>query len=67
MFTYGTFITDLISFIAIASAVFFFIVKPVDMIAARRRRGEVEVEEVSDEECRHQELLAALRPTSRSA
>ena len=67
VFTYGKFITDVISFLAIASAVFFFIVKPVDMIAARRRRGEVEVEEVSDEERRHQELLAALRPTSRSA
>ena len=60
VFTYGTFITDLISFIAIASAVFFFIVKPIDTIAARRKRGEVEVEEVSDEERRHQELLAAL-------
>jgi large conductance mechanosensitive channel len=61
VFTYGTFITDLISFIAIAAAVFFFIVKPVDMITARRKRGGVEAEEISDEERRHQELLAALR------
>jgi large conductance mechanosensitive channel len=60
VFTYGTFITDLI-FIAIAAAVFFFIVKPVDMITARRKRGGVEAEEISDEERRHQELLAALR------
>ena len=60
VFTYGTFITDLISFLAIAAAVFFFIVKPVDMIA-KRRRGGVEEEEISDEERRHQELLAALR------
>ena len=35
VFTYGTFITDLISFLAIAAAVFFFIVKPVDMIAKK--------------------------------
>lgn len=61
VFTYGTFITDLISFIAIAAAVFFFIVKPVDMIAKRRERGSVEAEEISDEERRHQELLVALR------
>jgi large conductance mechanosensitive channel len=60
VFTYGAFITDLISFLAIAAAVFFFIVKPVDMIAKRRQRGG-EAEEVSDEERRHQELLAALR------
>jgi len=61
VFTYGTFITDLISFLAIAAAVFFFIVKPVDMIAKRRRGGAEEEEEISDEERRHQELLAALR------
>jgi large conductance mechanosensitive channel len=61
VFTYGSFITDLISFVAIAAAVFFFIVKPVDMIAKRRDRGAVEAEEISDEERRHQELLAALR------
>ena len=61
VFTYGTFITDLITFLAIAAAVFFFIVKPVDMISKRRRREGPEVEEISDEERRHQELLAALR------
>jgi large conductance mechanosensitive channel len=61
VFTYGTFITDLITFLAIAAAVFFFIVKPVDMIAKRRKRGDAEAEEISDEERRHQELLAALR------
>ena len=61
VFTYGAFITDLITFVAIAAAVFFFIVKPVDMIMKRRQRGVVEPEEISDEERRHQELLAALR------
>jgi large conductance mechanosensitive channel len=61
VFTYGKFITDLITFVAIAAAVFFFIVKPVDMITKRRNRGVAEPEEISDEERRHQELLAALR------
>ena len=61
VFTYGTFITDLIAFVAIAAAVFFFIVKPVDMIKKRRERGGVEAEDISDEERRHQELLEALR------
>ena len=59
VFTYGAFITDVITFIAIAAAVFFFIVKPVDMITKRRKKEETE--EVSDEERRHQELLAALQ------
>ena len=61
VFTYGTFITDLITFVAIAAAVFFFIVKPVDMITKRRGSQEPEGEVISDEERRHQELLATLR------
>ena len=61
VFTYGTFITDLITFVAIAAAVFFFIIKPVDMLAKRRAKDEPEADLISDEERRHQELLAALR------
>ena len=58
VFRYGAFITDVISFIAIGMAVFFFVVKPVQMMAARR---EPPIEEgMPDEERRHQELLAAL-------
>jgi large conductance mechanosensitive channel len=59
VFRYGAFITDVISFVAIAAAVFFFVVKPMDAIVSRVRRPAGE--EVSDEERRHQELLAALR------
>ena len=59
VFRYGAFLTDVISFIAIAAAVFFFVVKPVTMLL-ERRRGTVE-EGMPDEERRHQELLAALR------
>ena len=59
VYRYGQFITDAIQFVAIAAAVFFFIVKPMDAIMARRRTPAEE--EISDEERRHQELLAALR------
>lgn len=61
IFHYGSFITDVIQFAAIGAAVFFFIVKPVQMILARRRADPTAEETVSDEERRHQELLAALR------
>jgi large conductance mechanosensitive channel len=59
VFRYGAFITDAITFIATAAAVFFFVVKPMNAVMARMRKpGE---EAVTDEERRHQELLAALR------
>ena len=59
VFRYGAFITDLITFVATAAAIFFFVVKPVGAVMARME-GREEAEEVSDEERRHQELLAAL-------
>jgi large conductance mechanosensitive channel len=62
VFRYGAFITEVISFVAIAAAVFFFVVKPMDFISSRRAEGEPEP--IPDEERRHQELLAALRPSS---
>jgi large conductance mechanosensitive channel len=62
VFRYGAFLTDAIQFLAIAAAVFFFVVKPVDAMA-RRRAAPVE-EGMPDEERRHQELLAALRRAS---
>ena len=59
VFRYGAFLTDLIAFAAIAAAVFFFVVKPINALTARLRSP---VEEgMPDEERRHQELLAALR------
>jgi large conductance mechanosensitive channel len=59
VFRYGAFITQLITFVAIAAAVFFFVVRPMKVLAERRAKGEPEV--VPDDERRHQELLAALR------
>ena len=63
LFRYGAFITAVITFVSIAAAVFFFIVKPYEMIMARGRKPEEEV--VTDEERRHQELLTAIRGISR--
>lgn len=60
VYRYGAFITDAIQFVAIAAAVFFFVVKPVQAMMARFARTPVE-EGMPDEERRHQELLAALR------
>jgi large conductance mechanosensitive channel len=62
VFRYGAFLTDAIQFLAIAAAVFFFVVKPVDAMA--RRRAAPVAEGTPDEERRHQELLAALRRAS---
>ena len=60
VFRYGAFLTDLIQFVAIAAAVFFFVVKPIQAMLARSQRTAVE-EGTPDDERRHQELLSALR------
>ena len=59
VFRYGSFITAVITFVSIAAAVFFFVVKPMDAI--KKRMTTEEEATISDEERRHQELLAALR------
>jgi large conductance mechanosensitive channel len=64
VFRYGAFLTAVIQFVAVAAAVFFFVVKPVDAMLARRKREPVE-EGMPDEERRHQELLAALARVGR--
>jgi large conductance mechanosensitive channel len=40
VFHYGVFVNDLISFVLIAAAVFFFVIKPINALAARRKRGQ---------------------------
>ncbi len=37
-FMYGSFINALVSFVSIASVIFFFVVKPMNMLIARSRR-----------------------------
>jgi large conductance mechanosensitive channel len=63
VFRYGAFLTSAITFVAIAAAVFLFVVKPMDAITARQAKGDAD-EPISDEERRHQELLAALAARS---
>jgi large conductance mechanosensitive channel len=58
VFRYGAFITSVITFVAIAAAVFFFVVKPLNAI--KQRTSTPDEETISDEERRHQELLAKL-------
>ena len=38
-FLYGDFINTLIAFVAVAAAIFFFVVKPLNVLAARRAAG----------------------------
>jgi large conductance mechanosensitive channel len=59
VFRYGSFITAAITFVSTAAAIFFFVVKPYDSLKARSATPEEEA--VSDEERRHQELIAAIR------
>ena len=63
VFRYGAFITALITFVSTAAAIFFFGVKPANALTARLAAPEEEA--VSDEERRHQELLAAIRESGR--
>jgi large conductance mechanosensitive channel len=39
-FLYGDFINDLITFVSVAAAIFFFVVKPLNVMAARRAAGQ---------------------------
>jgi large conductance mechanosensitive channel len=57
VFRYGAFVTAVITFAAIAAAVFLFVVKPMQAIKGRMTRGE---ESVSDEERRHHEVVVIL-------
>jgi large conductance mechanosensitive channel len=61
---YGAFLTAVIQFVAIAAAVFFIVVKPVN--ALMERLSTPADEGTPDEERRHQELLAALDRLSSS-
>ena len=59
-FFYGSFINALIAFVAIALAVFFFVVKPVNVIMERRKRNEEAVTRDSPE-CLSEIPIAANR------
>ena len=40
VFKYGDFLNELIAFVFIAAAVFFFVIKPINALAARRKKGQ---------------------------
>ena len=59
-FLYGDFINVLITFLSIAAAVFFFVVRPINALIARRQTGvEVESETAPCPECLSQIPRAA--------
>lgn len=49
VFHYGSFLNALIAFVSIAAAVFFFVVKPMNHLNDRLRRGEAEPEEKAED------------------
>ncbi len=55
---YGAVVTALIDFVLVAAAIFFLIVKPLNVLAERRKRGQVEEDEAPPTEA---ELLAEIR------
>ena len=50
-FLYGDFLNVLISFLSVAAAVFFFVVKPVNHLMARRARGDSAPPDPSMRDC----------------
>ena len=63
VFRYGAFITAAITFVATAAAIFFFVVKPFEILRTRMTKPEEAA--VDDDERRHQELIAAIRESGR--
>jgi large conductance mechanosensitive channel len=63
VFRYGAFLTALLTFVVTAAAIFFFVVKSMNVLMARVRKPAED--EITDEERRHQELLAAIKGLGR--
>jgi large conductance mechanosensitive channel len=64
VFRYGLFLNALISFVSVAAAIFFFVVKPLNILAERRKRGAVPEDETpapSDEAVLLSEIRDLLR------
>jgi large conductance mechanosensitive channel len=49
-FFYGSFINSVISFLAIAVVIFFFVIKPLNYMAERRRKG-LDADETDERPC----------------
>jgi large conductance mechanosensitive channel len=61
VFGYGAFITAVINFVLIGAAIFFFVVKPVNIIMERRTRAEEPQDEVPEDTQLLREIRDALR------
>jgi large conductance mechanosensitive channel len=61
VFSYGAFLDTLIYFVSVAAAIFFFVVKPINMIMERRKRGEEPAAEVPEDVQLLREIRDALR------
>jgi large conductance mechanosensitive channel len=60
-FTYGNFINALISFLMVAAAIFFFVVKPMNMLVDRMKKEEVPPEDTPEEIVLLREIRDSLR------
>ena len=68
VFSYGIVINAVIYFVTVSAVVFFLVVKPLNMLAERRRRGEEPpVEEMSEEAALLSEIRDLLRAQSAGA
>jgi large conductance mechanosensitive channel len=65
-FLYGDFINKTLAFVAIAAAVFFFVVKPVNYLVKRARRGEEPAEETPPDIALLTEIRDLLRDRARA-
>ncbi|HEY8445824.1 MAG TPA: large conductance mechanosensitive channel protein MscL [Thermomicrobiales bacterium] len=63
VFTYGNFLNAIINFVLVAAAIFFFVVKPVNAVMSRMRRGEAPPDPTTREcpECLSMVPIAARR------
>jgi len=59
VFRYGSFLNALLAFVSVAAVVFFFVVKPMNVLAARRAAGEEP--EAAPAPTVDQQLLAEIR------
>jgi large conductance mechanosensitive channel len=46
-FLYGDFINALVAFVSVAVAIFFFVIKPINLISARRAAGDADPEDTT--------------------
>ena len=62
-FLIGDFINALLAFVLVAAAIYFFVVMPMNMLAERRRRGEVPADPTTKKcaECLSEVPVAAIR------